>query len=191
MKYVSLENGQYFLSDEREEDSTHLLIEIAEFEQIQSDLLEQQRQNENLLRIMRERANAKRNLRPKKENPGYMMLSSKEFTFRYRQHGDNQEQYCRKNVLQTCFDASLPLATVKAKIGDDLRTVMKKLGIKRAVLQYNTDDEVIKIMLSALADNENFAFAFTFIANFRSNFWEIEFFTTKEITVPEEMRPAQ
>lgn len=40
--------------------------------------------NENLLRIARERANADRKLKPKKEHTGYVVLSSTEKEYRYK-----------------------------------------------------------------------------------------------------------
>ena len=40
--------------------------------------------NENLLRISKERANADRNLKPKKEHTGYVVVSSTEKEYRYK-----------------------------------------------------------------------------------------------------------
>ena len=40
--------------------------------------------NENLLRIARERANADRKLKPKKEHTGYVVVSSTEKEYRYK-----------------------------------------------------------------------------------------------------------
>lgn len=41
--------------------------------------------NQNLIRICRERANAERNLRPKKQHTGYVVLDSRMKTYRYKE----------------------------------------------------------------------------------------------------------
>ena len=56
----------------------------AALNKVQTDLASQKGLNENLLRIARERANADRKLKPKKEHSGYVVVVSSEKIYRYK-----------------------------------------------------------------------------------------------------------
>lgn len=61
-----------------------------------------QRQNDNLMRIMRERANAKRGLTPKKERSGYILLDTGPATYKYVYN--ELRTYVRNGVVKTTGD---------------------------------------------------------------------------------------
>ena len=63
-----------------------------------------ERLNRNLLRICTERSNADRNVRPKKQHDGYLVLQSREWRERLL---DNSILYTWKSVIQTPYDASM------------------------------------------------------------------------------------
>ena len=78
------------------------LKKLLDAERKESEL--QRGLNENLLRIAKERANADRNLRPKKEHTGYVVIASTEKKHRYK----GSDGYCKllmlwETVLETPY----------------------------------------------------------------------------------------
>jgi len=63
--------------------------------------------NQNLKRIIRERANADRKIKPKKERSGYVVLSSRQKKYRYKENRhDMAEVYLWETVIQTPYIVS-------------------------------------------------------------------------------------
>lgn len=149
--------------------------------------------NKNLLRIMKERANSKRGLQPKKERSGYQLLSSQEYQYIYKRdivvkeatfnrpeitRTVTNKAFCFRTVIQSPFDAKLPILDVKLLFYKDLmKAPLKYLGVK----------DTHKFDESILNSNENYLFKADVRANFRSGFMEIEILTTKQINVPEDL----
>ena len=60
--------------------------------------------NQRLLDISRERSNADRKIRPKKEHSGYVVLSSRQKKYRYKENrNDWEEVYLWETVIQTPY----------------------------------------------------------------------------------------
>ena len=73
----------------------------------QSDKNYQIELNQNLKRILREHANADRKIRPKKERSGYVVLSSRQKKYRYKENRhDMTEVYLWETVIQTPYVVS-------------------------------------------------------------------------------------
>ena len=63
--------------------------------------------NQNFKRISRERANADRGIKPKKERSGYVVLSSRQKKYKYKKNRDhNAEVYLWETVIQTPYVVS-------------------------------------------------------------------------------------
>lgn len=149
--------------------------------------------NKNLLRIMKERANSKRGLQPKKERSGYLILSSQEYQYIYkseivvREARFNKPEItrtvtnnarCYKTILQSPYDAKLPLNEVKSLIFKDFgQAPLKYLGIAATHL---FDESLLK-------SKKNYMFKADVRANFRSGLMEMEFLTNKEINIPSDL----
>lgn len=182
---------------------------------VQADLQNEKGLNENLIRIMKERANQRRNLRPKKDHDGYIVLEMRQYTERYTEDvwdsKDNQKRYdgdskkraiARKNgylridhktadtwqsVIQTPYDASIPLDTVSSHIKSDLGKVLQELFVRRLPQSatYKALDS-----LPSIERKKNYMYRWRYRANFRTGFWEMEVFTTQAFSVPEHRRPT-
>ena len=146
--------------------------------------------NDNLKRIAKERANAKRGLTPKKERSGYIVLSS----VQYKEHHKNGVADVWRSVLQTPYDASLPYE----QIGDDIwlelyRGVLKSIGI--FYMQNRTDNGIYRIWTDINDEGEKQEvcglYRWSFKANFVHNLWEMTMYHTKSLHVPEEYRPVR
>lgn len=118
--------------------------------------------NENLLRISRERANAKRNLKPKKQHAGYIVLSSREIIWR-----DNwgHTSPAWQTEIQSPYPAGIKADALRNRINTDLKTIIPMLGIVNDPIQ------------TALRDD------------FRSGLWSVILTTEESIQVPVEMLP--
>lgn len=172
--------------------------------------------NQNLLRIMKERANQERGIRPKKQHEGYLVLECRQWTEKYvedvwshpdhkyvydteekrpyaKKHGyltiDHKAANVWKSVIQTPADASIPLENVQSVLQPELNMVLGSLNLK-----WNLETEFKgkyidfgKIFPDYSEDN--MLYRTRYRANYREGFWEIEIFTTKALVVPEYLRP--
>jgi len=146
--------------------------------------------NANLIRINKERSNAKRGLKPKKEHHGYIVLDSMQHNYNFRWNGKRviTENFpCWKVRIQSPYDSSIPYETIVRDIVNDLFNVFgSRLGINKVF------SDIGKYSLEALHDlwqnDDNFIFRTLYKSNIKSGFWEIEYLVKSCITVPENMR---
>lgn len=180
--------------------------EIAE-EQLQNQI----ELNENLKRIARERANAARNITPKKTHDGYLVLSCRQWTEHYL-HKLSEEEYAEKPVefkrthsypcseyrtaqvwkslLQTPYNSSLALSSIKTVIEEN---DLWEQGILEELSCPRMNESSINGYYQKFTDQDgvevNGLFRWNYIANFKSGFWEMELYTTQCLQVPEYRRP--
>lgn len=151
--------------------------------------------NKNLLRITRERANAKRGLQPKREHSGYR-FSAKIMQTKTISGHDKKKGAIYTDVwtatLETPYDGTIPIHQIEDHIFDDL---MGEAGIlKKLYINYWTfkgSNRLWKGTYSeAMEDNEekkNYLFDYKFMVNPKSGLWEIQITTTKSIRALSEM----
>lgn len=146
--------------------------------------------NANLKRIMRERANAKRGLKPKKVHHGYMVLDSQQYNyiFRYYVRGRaNSDNFpCWRVRIQSPYDSSIPYNTIVKDIRNDLIKVFGASLDVQSVM--SVDDKSYDDFKKDWESDKNFIFRTSYKANIRSGFWEVEYLVKSSITVPEDMR---
>ena len=161
--------------------------------------------NENLIRIMRERANQKRGIHPKKEHDGYIVLSSSQWIERYdeeiwdeeidpeKYRSEDRRQYalsngllriehkiaeCWKTNIQTPYDAGLQLESVSKQIEKDLFEdgILEELGCPaRVPVDQNGQYHDF--------GDKNGIYRWRYRADFRMGFWNVEIYTTHGIIV--------
>ena len=156
----------------------------------------QQQLNENLLRISRERANADRNLRPKKEHSGYVVISSTEKTHRYKNGNRNWAVTTLwETVLQIPYSVDFTEDQARGQLTADLfqddplaYSLLKNIGItvvygkEYAIMiedkQWCEDPSPFNVMLD-----------WRLRANHKTGYWEVLFLHTKPLgIVPPDMR---
>lgn len=148
--------------------------------------------NGNLLRISRERANQKRNLRPKKSHKGFIVLNRQSLYYKLYSNvkpnsKSRQVNYiefpCFKVKIQTPFDASIHFELIEDEIIDTFSDFMKDLKIDNWYNYNYIINQPISKIKDIIFNSEyyNFIFKYSFNANFKSNFWEIEVYAKKDI----------
>ena len=151
--------------------------------------------NENLLRISKERANADRKLKPKKEHTGYVVVSSTEKEYRYKvNRRDFETVMLWETVLQTPypidFTEEQAREETKELIGNDGRGnwLIARLGIN---MYYGGDYEDLlenSKWNDPQPEEHNIMFKGRLRANYRAGYWEIIFSHTKPLgIVPADM----
>ncbi len=168
-------------------DNLHSVIKDHKKELVRVNAL-----NGNLLRISRERANQERNLRPKKSHNGFVVLNRQSLYYKvYSNVKPNpktkQLNYiefpCFKVKIQTPFDASICFELIEDEMISSFSSFIKDLGIG----VWYKYDSIVSQSISKIEDfifnNEydNFIFKHSYITNFKSNLWDIEIYTKKDI----------
>ena len=140
--------------------------------------------NENLLRIARERANADRKLKPKKEHTGYVVVVSSEKIYRYKSGRRLESVKLWETVIQSPYSIEFPAKQANGE------WEAARLGIERWVAGDYED------FLSAADKDEEFIQQNTaltgyrsFRANYRAGYWEMILVHTRPLeVVPKDMR---
>lgn len=161
-----------------------------EKKEVQVALVQQQALNAGLLRISRERANAARGLTPKKERSGYVVLSS---TQAAEHVSKGQTAGVWRSVVQTPYDTALPLEAIQPQIEQELKeTVYGRIGIAYVADRLeNGKIDAVRYDREGRPIEGCALYRLSYRANYRERLWEMVWFTTKALTVPEDFRPAE
>lgn len=155
--------------------------------------------NENLLRISKERANADRKLRPKKEHTGYLVVFSGE---REHQFKDGNRRVKRvllwETVIQSPYVVDFPEAQIRKQILDELLQrdedgyrLIDRLGIN-GIYNKGYGSMIEDREWCAEPDKYNIMLKPKFRANFRAGYWEVICLHTKPLdVVPKDMRVCE
>lgn len=154
----------------------------------------QQSLNANLLRISKERANASRKLKPKKEHSGYVVISSTEKDHSYKYGANRKTVRLWETVLQTPFSIDFTEEQARKEMAELFQDdkvggwLIEKIGITGVYLDGYR--EMIQDKDAAEWMKRNVMVERKLRANFRAGYWEIVFLHTKSLgIVPAEMRP--
>ena len=154
--------------------------------------------NANLLRISRERANADRSLRPKKEHTGYAVVRSMEKEYRYKisRHSWGKVMLW-ETVIQSPYSMEFTEEQARKQIRRELLRdktggdwLIGKVGI-RVSCDLEFEDMIQYSEWWEKNKDENIMMKRKLNLNGRSGYWEVVFYHTRPLgPVPEEMRPC-
>lgn len=148
----------------------------------QTEIAYQKGMNENLLRIARERANADRKLKPKKEHTGYLVVSSGEKEMSYKDgNGNLRRKVLWETVIQSPYSVDFTEQQARKQITEEL--LRKDENGLRMIDQIGIDGLYRKGYGSLLYDQEfckepekfNIMLKPKFRENFRAGYWEAVF----------------
>ena len=154
--------------------------------------------NVNLLRIAKERANADRNLKPKKEHTGYVVVVSEVREYRYRSGKKWNRVKLRETVIQSHYTVDFSETEVETQIERELFPkndvwLIGRIGItgrydgtyEEMMEDSSVDEELLKRNILLKGQQR-------IRANFRSGYWEVIFLHTKPLdVVPKDMRVCE
>ena len=152
--------------------------------------------NANLLRISRERANADRKLKPKKEHTGYVVVLSEETDHQYKDGNRHVRRVLLwKTVIQSPYVVDFPEAQVRKQILEELlqededgHRLIGRLGIN-GIYNKGYGSMIEDSRWCADPDKYNLMIKPKFKANFRDGYWEVICLHTKPLdVVPKDMR---
>lgn len=151
--------------------------------------------NENLLRIARERANADRKLKPKKEHSGYVVVVSSEKVYRYKYNRRLEAVKLWETVIQSPYSIEFLAKQAKKLILQEFfpetgEWKAARLGIERWVagdyedflIAADKEEELMKQNVALMGYR-------SFRANYRAGYWEVILVHTRPLgVVPKDMR---
>lgn len=175
------------------QDRTDLCEQIDNIEDAREEIARQVTLNKNLLRINKERANADRELRPKKEHTGYVLLASQQYDMIFGRTSTvgTIRELVWKTWIQTPYDASMSFNLVYDIVEKELSTNLSdKLGIYSTYISYKdyVGSDVYYENSMCEMTKKNVIFNTKYKANYKEGYWEVEFQHLYELTVPLEMR---
>ena len=145
--------------------------------------------NQNLIRILKEKANAKRGLTPKKGHSGYVILNAEEFTYIHKYAGysasDVMSIPCWRVRLQTPYVVAMDFKSISSLVYGDLLHVIGAL--MNIVGIFNINENNGSEVKELLEKPGNWIFKASYRANAVKGFWEAEYLTKHCITVSQEM----
>ena len=148
--------------------------------------------NEDLLRISKERANADRNLRPKKQHTGYVVLISAEKERRYEVPNEQKMKRATlwETVIQTPYSVDFTEEQVRQQTGtEETLLLLQKIGIT-ADHSADCEKKGMHEVLKGPGKTGNVILSRFLRANFRAGYWELTLLHNKSLgLVPKEMRP--
>ena len=155
--------------------------------------------NVNLLRIAKERANADRKLKPKKEHTGYVVVFSEEIDHQYKDGNRHVKRVLLwKTVIQSPYVVDFPEEQVREQILEELLRknedgyrLIDRLGIN-GIYNKGYGSMIEDKRWCAEPDKYNIMLKPKFRVNFRSGYWEVICLHTKPLdVVPKDMRVCE
>lgn len=203
----------------REVEVCELVIESQkeQLEKVKAELRNEKSLNVNLLRIMRERANQARGIRPKKNHDGYIVLGSRQWTEKYTEEVWDSEEHAEKygngeyrshaikqgylrlekkmvntwrSIIQTPYSASLPVEPVRARVKKEIGKVSADIGVEYHIDEANKDN-CHDWQIPDYEECANMLYRAQYSANYKAGFWELTIYTTKSLRVPENRCPEK
>lgn len=160
------------------------------------EIAHQRALNANLLRISKERANADRKLRPKKEHTGYLVVFSGEKEHQFKDENRRVKRVLLwETVIQSPYVVDFPEAQIRKQILEEL--LRKDEDGYRLIDRLGINGIYNKGYGSMIEDREwctgpdkfNIMLKPKFRANFRAGYWEVICLHTKPLNVvPKDMR---
>ena len=199
-KIVKAKNDAAYTEQQARQEAQEQVEAIqGEPEQERAESAHQRALNANLLRITKERANAERGLKPKKERSGYIVVFSEEKEYSFRD--DRKRMYKVKlweTILQSPYSVEFSEEVARKQMEDELfpkdgEWLIARIGIvgkfnkgyeeMQEARDWNPEDPFY-------SGNVMIARQMRLKRNFRSRYWEVSFVHTKPLgDVPADLMP--
>lgn len=154
--------------------------------------------NDRLFKINKELRNSKKNLTPKKEHTGYMLKRISQSYYYYGKIKFNYFSY----KFETPYSSFLKISVVEKKVRDDFNgKLLDDLNLKNSLVVYSLEElkefkknelldinskdryignKINEFILNILSSDEDLLIDFK-LSSSNGEFWDIEFFSKKEL----------
>lgn len=147
--------------------------------------------NTTLLEISKNRANADRRLKPKKEHSGYLVVSSTEKPHKYKDGSYMKEIAIWETVIQTPYNVDFSEAQARKQIKNDLFKENDSWLIGKIGINATWGNGMAKLLKDEEYREYNCKIGEHVRANFKAGYWEVIYTHTKPLgIVPKEMRAS-
>ena len=174
----------------------------GELEQERAENAHQRALNANLLRVSRERANADRNLKPKKERCGYVVVNSEEKETGFRAGSKRLHKVMLwETTIQTPYSVQMAEAVVRKQIEEDLFPAGKKaMIVGRIGITGKFNGSYEKFLEGKTQNPEDPFYNGNVVISrhqrlkrrFRLEYWEVAIVHTKPLgDIPEDLLPFE
>lgn len=194
-------DAAYTAQQARQEAQDKVVAIRVELEQERAENAHQRALNANLLRVSRERANADRNLKPKKERCGYVVVNSeeKEISFKI---GSKRLRKVKlwETTIQSPYSVKLSEAVVRKQIEDDLFPKNGDWLVARIGITGRLNDSYERFLEEKEQHPEDSFYDGNVVIaqqqrlkrRFRLEYWEVAIVHTKPLgDVPEDLLPFE
>ena len=180
------------VSKAQEEASEKIKTMEAQVEKAEAEAKRQAELNRNLLRITRERANAKRGLRPKKNHSGYRIagkIMQRSIVSGYSKKNGPEHSDAWVVTLECPYDATIPIEQIKDRIIGDLTNggILEQMKVNYLLTDSTLWKGRYADAVKKKEANQNYLFDYRFMTNTKSGLWEIQISATDAITMPPDM----
>lgn len=178
-------------SNQKAKDAAKMMMEASQraVEEAREEIEEQKSLNANLLRISRERANADRKLKPKKEHTGYVVKSSQEKEFRYGVGREAETVIVWETTIQSPYAVSFEESVAKKQIEDDLMPANGNWLLCDIGITATFSKPYEELMEDEEFKKKNTIFKIRYRANYQQGYWEVVLTHLRALgPVPENMR---
>lgn len=141
-------------------------------EELKAENEELRKINNNLMRILKEKANAKRGIKPKKEHSGYIILNQEESELRLQKQGTWKELKCWKIRIQSPIDCLLELDKKLILQGiEDTFNLKQDLIFLKGYLKLSEFNDLWELVQT---EHVNFIMKSKYKSNNVSGLWEVD-----------------
>ena len=98
-----------------------------------------------------------------------------------------------RSVVQTPYDTALPMETIRPQIEQELKeNIYGRLGVAYVAGRLeNRKIDAVRYDETGRPIEDCALYRLSYRANYRAGLWEMVWFTTKALTVPEDFRPTE
>lgn len=208
------------LKDENEDLHYEIEAKDKQVNELEVMLKNSRHFSENMTRIMHERSNQQRGIKPKKDHDGYIVLDSRQYPERYSTYALNdgvtdsvwldpknirhalKNKYIHKeqavymawkSTIQTPWDASLPLRDIQDKVQERLCSTGKYNLMYELGVHRSAkyfEADAAFFIEYTNSDYHGVMYRLSYRANYKTGLWEVDVYTTSPLEVPAERRPV-
>lgn len=194
-------NAAYTAQQARQEAQEQVAAIKRALEQERAESAHQRALNANLLRVSRERANADRNLKPKKERCGYVVVNSEEKEIGFKAEGKRLHKVMLwETTIQSPYSVQMAEEVVRKQIADDLFPVGEAWIVGRIGITGKFNGSYEKFLEGKEQNPEDSFYDGNVVIarqqrlkrRFRLEYWEVAIVHTKPLgDVPEDLLPFE